>query len=282
MKTAGVTTTKYRTDDRASGHRVGGNREIEALTEWCPCPRPDAAYTIHASAADLVGWLNMQLDPKQPLEETHTPQMVIPLTGHEGRLQPDTNQMSYGLAWVIQDYKGHKVIAHAGILDGFRVQLTLVPKAKLGLAVLANLHGTRMNLALSNTLLDRLLGLEKRDWHTYLLREVRKQEDEFAKKQSERLAARHQGTEPSRQLGAYAGRYEHPAYGTAQIVRERGRLVFDWSSFRTPIEHYQYDTFCALLDPLGQCLLTFSLNASGDIEEMAASEPIGVTFKAKR
>jgi CubicO group peptidase (beta-lactamase class C family) len=281
MKTAGYTTTAFKTDDRASGHRIGANREVEALAEWCPGPRPDAASTIHANAADLAGWLKMQLDPAQPLAETHTPQMVIPLVGREGRMHPDTNQMSYGMAWVIQDYKGHKVVAHSGILDGFRVQLTLVPKAKLGFAVLANLHGTRMNLALSYTLLDRLLGLERRDWHTHLLKEVRQEEDEIARKQNERLKARHQGTRPSRELAAYAKSYQHPAYGTARISREHGRLVFHWGSFHSPLDHYQYDTFSVQLDPLGPCLLTFALDAAGDVAEMSADNPLGVTFKAK-
>ncbi len=280
MKTAGCSTATYKSTDRATGHRLGPDREVEALPEWCPCPRPDAAYTIHASAADLGGWLAMQLDPKEPFAETHTPQMVIPLVGREGLMHPDTTQMSYGLAWVIQDYKGHKVVAHSGVLDGFRVQLTMVPKANLGFAVLANLHGTRMNLALSYALLDRLLGLEKRDWHAHLLKEVRKDEEEGAKAQRDRLAARHHGTQPTRLPGAYAGAYAHPAYGTVRIALERGRLVFHWGNFHGPLDHFHYDTFSVQLDPLGPCLLTFALNASGDVDELSAGEPFGVTFHA--
>ncbi len=281
MKTAGTSSASFKSTDRAVGHRQGPRGEAEPLTEWCPCPRPDAAYTIHASVADLAPWLRMQLDPAEPLVETHTPQMVIPLAGREGKLHPDTTMMSYGLAWVIQDYKGWKVVAHSGILDGFRVQVTMVPKAKLGLAVLANLHGTRMNLALGYALLDHLLDLEKRDWNSYLLREVRKDDDEMEKAKRERLAARHQDTQPSRLAGAYAGTYEHPAYGAARITRERGRFVFQWGSFRASLDHIHHDTFSAQLDPLGPCLLTFALDAAGDVSEMSAGMPLGVVFRAR-
>ena len=61
------------------------------------------------------------------LRQTHTPQMVVPHDLPEQNLHPETHQVSYGMAWVIQDYRGLKMVAHSGVLDGFRIQLTLVP-----------------------------------------------------------------------------------------------------------------------------------------------------------
>ena len=69
--------------------------------------------------------------------------------------------MSYGMGWVLEDYRGVGLCSHAGAIDGFRVQITLVPKEKIGIVILANLHFTRMNLALSNSLVDLLLGLPR-------------------------------------------------------------------------------------------------------------------------
>jgi hypothetical protein len=159
------------------------------------------------------------------------------------------------------------------------VQLTLVPKAKLGIAVLANLNATRMNLALSYVLLDRLLGIDGRDWHTYLLKVIRSAEEESVRAQRERLAARHEGTRPSRGLDAYAGEYDHPAYGKVRVALERGRLVLHWEAFDAPLNHVHYDTFSAEIGGLGSCLLTFALDASARVSEMNTTPPFGVTFR---
>ena len=50
---------------------------------------------------------------------------------------------------------------------------------------------------------------------------------------------------PSLELAAYAGSYEHPAYGTVQVALEGGSLVWRWNSFRADLAHYHYDTFVA-------------------------------------
>ena len=76
--------------------------------------------------------------------------------------------MSHALAWVVQDYRGHLLVQHTGVIDGFRVHLTLLPNDGYAFAILANREATRMNLALSNTLADLLLGLPGRDWNALI------------------------------------------------------------------------------------------------------------------
>jgi CubicO group peptidase (beta-lactamase class C family) len=292
MKTAGCSTSAFKTEDRASGHRPNARGTLEALPEWLSLAKPDAATSIHASARELCYWLRLHLnegvfDSKRlvsarTLRETHTPQMVIPLVGSERGLHPDSVQMSYGMAWVIEDYRGWKIVAHAGVLDGFRVQLTLVPKARLGLVVLANLHGTRMNLALSYTLLDRLLGVKNRNWNRYLLDQMKKDQTAAEKEEAEKVAARHKTTRTSHPLDAYAGSYEHPAYGTARLVMQLRGLVFRWGNFSGTVEHYHYDTFVVHGETIGGTMLTFSLNRAGEVSEMSASGLFGVVFKRKK
>ena len=70
---------------------------------------------------------------------------------------------------MVQDYRGRLLVQHAGLIDGFRAHLTLLPKDGYAFAILANREGTRMNLALSNALADLLLGLPAKDWNKYLL-----------------------------------------------------------------------------------------------------------------
>ena len=64
----------------------------------------------------------------------HTPQIVQKLEGVVAATHPETKQMSYGLGWVIQDYRGNMLLTHTGLIDGFRAQITLAPKAGYGIA----------------------------------------------------------------------------------------------------------------------------------------------------
>jgi hypothetical protein len=136
-----------------------------------------------------------------------------------------------------------------------------------------------MNLAVSNTLVDLLLGLPKKDWNGYLLDQVRKQETEAQERLREREAKRQHGTHPSRELGAYAGSYEEPAYGTAEVAFENGGLVLRWSTFSCPLTHYHYDTFIAGSDILGNPPVVFTLDAAGEVATMKVLDQLDVEFK---
>ena len=72
------------------------------------------------------------------------------------------------------------------------------------------------------------------------------------------------GTKPSRELDAYVGRYVHPAYGTATVALEKGKLLLAWSRLRLPLKHFHYDTFTGQLpdEPLPRSVL-FTLGADG-------------------
>src|SRR5262249_23758147 len=142
-----TTTAALQAADHASPHRKNRQGTLEVIP-WYPLLSPDPAGSINATARDLGQWVRFQLGDgtfrgkrlvsAKNLAETHTPQMVIRLEGNAKDLQPDTHLMNYGLGWVLQDYRGHFLVSHAGAIDGFRVHITLVPDAKLGLVLLNN------------------------------------------------------------------------------------------------------------------------------------------------
>jgi CubicO group peptidase (beta-lactamase class C family) len=289
MTNASLTTPEAeKSPDRASPHRKNGQGQLEVIC-WYSIDAPDAAGSINASARDLTRWLRFQLGDgtfegrrlvsAANLAETHTPQFVLRMEGSNRSLHPETNQMSYGLAWVIQDYRGQLLVSHAGAIDGFRAHITLVPKARLGIALLNNLHETRMNLALSNSLLDLLLGLPRKDWNRIVGEVVREEEAAAAARQRERLARRHHGTRPSREPSAYAGTYEEPAYGIARVSVQKGGLVLHWSSFTSPLRHFHYDTFTAEGDLPGNPQVVFTLGPDGEVATLKVLEPMNVEFK---
>src|SRR5579875_2380348 len=187
MKATYFTTTAIsKITDKASPHRFfpssSATKEQKGevrLIEPYPMETPEPAGSIQSNARDLAQWLLFQLDgcshPTQGegkrlvslahLEITHTPQIVIPLDAIDRIQFPETHQMGYGMGWVIQDHFGHRLLQHAGAIDGFRCHFALVPKCRLGIVLLCNLHQTRMNIALSNSLLEMLLGLPHLDWN---------------------------------------------------------------------------------------------------------------------
>src|SRR5262249_14410325 len=82
-------------------------------------------------------------------------------------------------------------------IDGFRSHFTLVPEARLGIALLNNLNQTRMNVAISNQLVDLFLGLPKENWNRFHLEQYKKEQEEVEKRAADRDCKRHPGTKPS-------------------------------------------------------------------------------------
>jgi CubicO group peptidase (beta-lactamase class C family) len=282
-----TTPAMQKVPDHASPYRLDRRGEPEAMPLYL-IEVPEPAGSLHASARDLAKWLRFQLSDgtaggrrlvsARSLAETHTPQMEIPIDRKDRRMFPDTRKMSYGMGWVLQDHRGLDLVAHAGAIDGFRAHLAMVPEHHLGIVLLNNLHQTRMNLALSNGLLDLLLGLPKKDWNAIVLAAMRQEQAEHAEAERERLAKRHRNTRPSCAWAAYAGDYEHPAYGTVRVSLGPGGLVWQWNDFRAVLEHFHYDTFTLPIEVMGEPELVFAQDG-GAVARMKVGGKLDVEFR---
>lgn len=272
-------------DDRAGAHRKNDQGKVEGIP-WYPFDRPEPAGSVITSARELTKWMTFQLGDgayrgkrlvsADNLNETHSPQIALRMDPFQRTINPFTHLSSYGLAWLIQDYRGHLLVSHGGAIDGFRAIIMLVPRAKLGIAILSNLQGNRMNISLCNNLLDLLLGVPAQDWNAYFAELVKQEEEAVKAHRQNDEARRHKNTKPSQPLQAYTGTFTEPAYGTSRIVLKDGGLVWEWRSFQSPLEHYHYDTFTAKNDHLGDPRVVFSLGADGAVKKMSVFE---VEFK---
>ncbi len=257
-KPLGMTNTTFtsaemaKSSDRASGHQRNADGSITTMPAY-DLLEANPAGSMFTTAQDMVPWLQLQLADgvfngkrivsKVNLAETKTPHTVMRKDETIAPVYPDTHQVSYAMGWVVYDHRGKLVVAHGGVLDGFRAQVTLLPNEKIGIVLLNNLHQTKMNIALTNTLIDRMLNLPEKDWHAYFL-QVEKTEREA--KQStidQRLKQRKPGTKPSVALDLYAAKYFDSIYGEARITYADGKLTWEWSSFRSPLEHFNDDVF---------------------------------------
>ena len=215
---------------------------------------PNPAGSVHGTALDMAAWLKFHLSEglapdgtrlvsAKNLRETHSPQNIIRLEGAPKALNPDTVQLSYGMGWLVYDHRGKKVVSHGGLIDGFRTQITFLPDEHLGIAILANLHDTRVNAALTNTLIDLYCGLPPKDWTLFFQKIVaeEKEKEKTAREASERY--RDPEIKPTLPLEDYVRDYMHPAYGTANVSLDGKKLVLTWSSFTCPLEHFRGDFF---------------------------------------
>ncbi len=237
--------------NRATGYKRDDKGKIETAAPLIYDSR--GAGDISASVRDLGQWLRFQLGdgtfdgkrlvPAKLFRETHAPQMVVKLTDAAKESSPDTNQISYGLGWIIQDHRGQPMISHGGSLPGFRTLTVLMPKAKLGVVVLTNRNPSFLPEAVTKTVIDRYLGLPEKDWNAHFVKLDKKQLADKDKKEAGIKAKRSADTKPSHDLKAYTGKYEHPAYGKAVISTDKDGLAIQWSTFNLKLEHWNYDTF---------------------------------------
>jgi Domain of unknown function (DUF3471) len=145
--------------------------------------------------------------------------------------------------------------------------------------VLANLSGTQMPEATCYNIVDMLLGLPKKDWNAYISEEAKKFEAAQTKALLARSDNRHANTKPSRDLAAYSGVYEDAAYGQAQVLLDGDNLVIQWSSFKSRLDHFHYDTFTATEGGLRTEQAVFALGADGEVSGMNF---LGVNFKKSK
>jgi beta-lactamase class C len=128
------------------------------------------AAGANASAKDLAQWMLAQLghrpDVLAPdlLSRMHAPLVSTPgeLGGSPWRRER-VRSAHYALGWRVYDYGGHRVVFHAGAVQGFRAMLALLPDHDFGVAVVWNCESA-VPSGLVPGLLDAYLGLPARDW----------------------------------------------------------------------------------------------------------------------
>ena len=280
MKSANFSTIDAeKAPDHASPH-AKRQKKVQVI-EWRNIDNIGPAGSINAGVRDLSKWVRMQLADgifegrrivsEKNLHETHIPQMAMRMEDSTRSLNSETNMLAYGLGWTIQDYRGRHMVSHGGAIDGFRANITLMPKEKLGVVVLSNVGSNNMPEALRFAIVDAVRGLGKTDWNRQFLDYARKQDAESAQRRKDREAKVHKGTKPSLDLTAYTGAYEEPAYGTARISVTEGALWFEWGSFKTRLEHVHFDVFTTPREtggPLDDTRVQFMLNADGEIDSL--------------
>ncbi|KOS04960.1 beta-lactamase [Flavobacterium akiainvivens] len=133
-----------------------------------------AAGGIYANVNDLGQWMLLQLNHgkyngRQLISEdnhlkTWTTHTVMEAGYGGGRYSNHFG--GYGLGWMLSDINGNLVVTHTGGLPGMLSETLLIPDLNFGVVVLTNTSegGGGVFTALTRSIMDGYLGLEKMDW----------------------------------------------------------------------------------------------------------------------
>jgi hypothetical protein len=151
--------------------------------------------------------------------------------------------IGYGLGWIIQDYRGRKMVHHGGSAPGQTCWVGLLPEERLGVYVGAS-ASKFLPEALVYRVFDSFLGGPGRDWSAIRLATVRAGEEAQQREKTRVDRARVSGTKPTLPAEAYTGVYDDGGYyGPVTVRQENGALSIQIGRLTAALEHWHYDTF---------------------------------------
>jgi CubicO group peptidase (beta-lactamase class C family) len=241
------------------------------------------AGSINSTVADMARWalLNAtggEVDGTRmlstaALRELHGPNMV--LAGNElssvSDLYPETYMTAYGLGWVLESYRGARIVHHGGNIDGFSAMVSLLPAENLGVVVLTNLNGTPARDVIPYLVYDHVLGLDPLPWGERM-RDVHAAAKQGVKAARQHAEAKVRAAPPSHPLEDYAGEYAHPGYGPFRFTITDGALVPHYNDIdELELVHRHYDTWELRIELFEAVIpVRFAMDDDGEIELFSA------------
>jgi CubicO group peptidase (beta-lactamase class C family) len=156
----------------------------------------------------------------------------------------ETNFNGYALGWSISDYRGNLRINHGGGYDGMISSVNMLPDLGIGVVVLSNGLQSPTS-AISYYTLDKLLGVDGKDWSKNYLTMINSRPDEDRRITRAR-EARVEGTNPSLSIENYAGKYHSDIYGEIKVELEGNALSLSFEhapELSASLNHWHYDVW---------------------------------------
>jgi CubicO group peptidase (beta-lactamase class C family) len=297
LKPLGMTGTNFsiadtqKSADFAQPYRKGSDEkaELKKIPFDPQCPDRCAvgpAGEINSNVSDMSKYLLFHMnhgkaDGKQLLSENNSVQMQTPQMVIQGApAYKETGESSYGMAFFLSTYRGHKTVEHGGNIDGFSANLAFMPNDGIGVVVLTNMDGTPATSIVTMSIYDRLLGLDQTPWDQRMLASEAggKKAEQAAKDKG--FSPQKKGTHPSNDLKEYVGDYSNPGYGVVTIEPSGDAFKLTLNKVARTLEHYHYDIFqvpADPLDPFEKMKLSFNTDLNGDISSL--SMPLEATVK---
>ena len=239
------------------------------------------AGSINSSISDMCKWLRANIGrgdseggsivSQEALKEIRAPAIVLP-----GDAIPwdEVNLVGYALGWLVEDFRGHRLVWHNGGVDGFKTIISFIPSADVGVVVLSNRFPSFAPETIAYAVLEQLLDLEALPWGERYL-QIQQTTAEGSKDTRARRRARSKTAPPTHSPSDYAGSYVHPGYGRISFAVDGDQLVADLHDLRVTMEHRHYDVWEANEEALDLTIqFSFAMDFEGEIASVhAALEP---------
>ncbi|MES2176337.1 MAG: serine hydrolase [Gemmatimonadota bacterium] len=304
LEPVGMTGSTVRHSDAMAGGNVASTHaEVDGVVKVIApmvSDNTNPAGGINSSAADMAKWMIVQMDsgriapaangaPERRLFSPASTRQIwsivtpIPVgsrvTPGLEHLRP--NLSGYALGLGVSDYRGKLRLQHSGGLPGYLSLVTMIPSARLGVAVLTNQESGDAFNAITLRAIDAYLDAAEIDYTSRfaVLRDSARARD--ARQAKQVRSSRDSMSGPSLALAKYAGRYEDAWYGDVTLSMEAGKLVMRFG--HTPqlvgdLSHWQHDSFLVRWrdrELRADAYATFALNPDGSIDQlkMAPASP---------
>lgn len=253
----------------ATPHRIRQGKL--AATPYRHLDNTAPSGAINSSVHDMTQWMRMQLKEGGTLGPNGQPILSKAVMGEMHRPQTTFEDGAYGMGWFVFEHQRHRMLMHAGGIDGMYAIVSLLPEKHTGVVVLTNLEGHFLPNALALWIFDRTLGLQPEDYSKSNLQV----QVESAKQDELRLQALlvkcKPEAKPARALSDYAGRYSDPFFGDLAVRLERKRLVVerskDWIADLQPCGENAFFLRWRT-GPFGEQIVTFTTNADGKVSAL--------------
>lgn len=230
----------------ASPHlNSGEGLSLTAPEQWDPKKKNGAAGSIYSNVDDLTNWMLVQLNngkygdnlEQQLFSEENQREMwkIHTTMGVDRNPRYNSHFSGYGLGWRLRDVKGNMEVSHTGGLTGMLSKTVLIPDLDLGVVVLTNTSsgGAGVFSAVTQSIVDRYLGLEDYDWIATYAERMSQRGSEADEVVAE-IWATVEDVEAADipDLGNYVGVYEDAWFGKVDIFNKENQLWF--RSHRSP------------------------------------------------
>jgi len=263
LKKLGMDFSHFRVEDALQSGSVafpymmqaGGITEVPHLNNEAIGP----AGSMVSCLEDMMKWLSFHicgaLPDGQPLvgqhllTEMYQPQIV----SSPQSLYSEIPFVCSALGWFVQTFRGHRMIFHAGNLQGFTSLVSFLPEQKLGIVILSQVDQSRQPAVLTYEIYDRLLGLAPLDWQGRLKREAEAEAERMEKhlrhlKESVTSTNVPDDSLSHEQTSRYAGIYHHPGYGHVHITHTETNLQMVYNGLIFRLNRTALHTFLASYD----------------------------------
>ncbi len=240
--------------DGALGYRVHKDSIIKKI-DYYDINAMGPAGSINSSVTEMANWVmtwinggkfkGQEILPFNYVKDAMSSQMVIG-AGLPDKEIPDAHLANYGFGWMISSYRGHYRVEHGGNIDGFSASTSFFPSDSIGIIVLSNQNGSAIPGIVRNMLSDRLLGEKPINWNGRVNDAQEKAKKAEKESEKTKTSNRKEGTKPSHAINDYTGLYQHPGYGTFELINRNDSLVMLTQNGDTWLRHYHYDVFEAL------------------------------------